>query len=112
MKVMVDLCVVPLGVGVSVGAYVSACQEVIEQAGLSHQMHAYGTNIEGEWEAVFNVVRRCHEVVHEMGVPRITTSMRIGTRTDREQSMSDKIESVQALRQGSKGGISNSAGSA
>lgn len=112
MKVMVDLCVVPLGVGVSVGAYVSACQEVIEQAGLSHQMHAYGTNIEGEWEAVFNVVRRCHEVVHEMGAPRITTSMRIGTRTDREQSMSDKIESVQALRQGSKGGISNSAGSA
>lgn len=112
MKVMVDLCVVPLGMGVSVGAYVSACQEVIEQAGLSHQMHAYGTNIEGEWEVVFNAVRRCHEVVHEMGAPRITTSMRIGTRTDREQSMSDKIESVQALRQSKKGGISGSAGSA
>ncbi|ART61917.1 MTH1187 family thiamine-binding protein [Kushneria marisflavi] len=110
MKVMVDLCVVPLGVGVSVGAYVSACQDVIEQAGLSHQMHAYGTNIEGEWEAVFDVVRRCHEVVHEMGAPRITTSMRIGTRTDREQSMSDKIESVQAIRQREQGGLSDSEG--
>ncbi|WP_299258627.1 MTH1187 family thiamine-binding protein [uncultured Kushneria sp.] len=112
MKVMVDLCVVPLGVGVSVGTYVSACQEVIEQAGLSHQMHAYGTNIEGEWEAVFEAVRRCHEVVHDLGAPRITTSMRIGTRTDREQSMSDKIESVQAIRQRGKSGISDSAGSA
>lgn len=111
MKVMVDLCVVPLGVGVSVGAYVSACQEVIGQAGLSHQMHAYGTNIEGEWAAVFEVVRRCHEAVHEMGAPRITTSMRIGTRTDREQSLSDKIESVQAHRQGKRAGISDSEGS-
>ncbi|ARS53735.1 MTH1187 family thiamine-binding protein [Kushneria konosiri] len=109
MKVMVDLCVVPLGVGVSVGAYVSACQDVIEKAGLSHQMHAYGTNIEGEWEAVFDVVRRCHEVVHDMGAPRITTSMRIGTRTDRDQSMSDKIESVQATRQCRGEGLNDSA---
>ncbi|REC95978.1 MTH1187 family thiamine-binding protein [Kushneria indalinina] len=108
MKVMIDLCVVPLGVGVSVGAYVSACQEVIEQAGLTHQMHAYGTNIEGEWEEVFEVVRRCHEVVHDMGAPRITTSMRIGTRTDREQSMSDKIESVQTHRQDGRGDVSDS----
>ncbi|GHC18617.1 hypothetical protein GCM10010082_07540 [Kushneria pakistanensis] len=112
MHVMIDLCVVPLGVGVSVGAYVSACQEVIEQAGLEHQMHAYGTNIEGEWDAVFEVVKRCHEVVHDMGAPRITTSMRIGTRTDREQSMTDKIESVQRLRQGREKGISGSEGSA
>lgn len=112
MKVMIDLCVVPLGVGVSVGTYVSACQEVIEQAGLEHQMHAYGTNIEGEWEEVFEVVRRCHEVVHDMGAPRITTSMRIGTRTDREQSMADKIDSVQRQRLGGAAGLSDSEGSA
>ncbi|MFC0269235.1 MTH1187 family thiamine-binding protein [Kushneria aurantia] len=98
MQVMIDLCVVPLGVGVSVAPYVAACQQVLEDAGLSHQMHAYGTNVEGEWEAVFAAVKRCHEVVHEMGAPRITTSMRIGTRTDREQSMADKVQSVYALR--------------
>lgn len=95
MQVMVDLCVVPLGVGVSVSEYVAACQRVIQQAGLSHQMHAYGTNIEGDWDEVFAVVKRCHEVVHEMGAPRITTSMRLGTRTDRDQSIADKVESVE-----------------
>lgn len=99
MHVIIDLCVVPLGVGVSVGPYVAACQDVIEKAGLTHQMHAYGTNIEGDWDEVFAVVKRCHEVVHDMGAPRITTSMRIGTRTDREQRMTDKVESVQSLRQ-------------
>ncbi len=40
-------------------------------------------------------VKRCHEVVHAMGAPRITSSMRLGTRTDREQTMEDKIASVE-----------------
>lgn len=95
MQVMIDLCVIPLGVGVSVSEYVTACQRVLQDAGLEHQMHAYGTNVEGEWDEVFAAVKRCHEVVHEMGAPRVSTSMRIGTRTDREQSMQDKIDSVE-----------------
>ena len=95
MNVMIDLCVVPLGVGVSVSNYVAACQRVLQEAGLDHQMHAYGTNIEGDWDTVFAAVKHCHEVVHEMGAARITSSMRIGTRTDREQSMDDKVRSVE-----------------
>ncbi len=96
MHVIVDLCVVPLGVGVSVSSYVAACERVIREAGLSAQLHAFGTNIEGEWDAVFAAVKRCHEVVHEMGAPRISTTIRLGTRTDRPQSMADKIRSVEA----------------
>lgn len=96
MKVMIDLCVVPLGVGVSVSSYVAACQQILEESGLSHQMHAYGTNIEGDWDEVFAVVKRCHEKVHEMGAPRISTSLKVGTRIDRDQSMQDKIDSVVA----------------
>ncbi len=94
MKVMIDICIVPLGVGVSVSEDGTACQKVLEEAGLEHQMHAYGTNVEGDWDEVMAAVKRCHEVVHEMGAPRITSSMRLGTRTDREQSMADKIQSV------------------
>jgi uncharacterized protein (TIGR00106 family) len=95
MKVIADLCVVPLGVGVSVSKYVAACEKVLKDAGLSIRLHAYGTNIEGEWEDVFAAVRRCHEVIHEMGAPRISTTLRLGTRTDREQSMEDKVRSVE-----------------
>ncbi len=101
MNVMIDLCVIPLGVGVSVSVYVTACQRIFQEAGLSHQMHAYGTNVEGEWDAVFAAVKRCHETLHAMGAPRISTSMRVGTRTDREQSIADKVSSVeQKLAQG------------
>lgn len=95
MNVIVDLCVVPLGVGVSVSRYVAACQRVLEDAGLNTHLHAYGTNIEGDWEQVFAAVRRCHEVIHEMGAPRISTTIKLGTRTDRKQTLEDKVKSVQ-----------------
>jgi uncharacterized protein (TIGR00106 family) len=94
MKVQVDLCVVPIGVGVSLSPYIAACQKVLIGAGLKSALHANGTNIEGEWDEVFAAVKRCHEVVHEMGAPRIVTTIKLGTRTDREQTMKDKVRSV------------------
>jgi len=96
MKVIIELGVVPIGVGISVSKYVAACQGVIEEAGLEHQLHAYGTNIQGEWDDVFAAVKRCHEVVHEMGAPRIFTVLKVGTRIDRAQTMDDKIKSVKS----------------
>jgi uncharacterized protein (TIGR00106 family) len=94
LNVQIDLCIVPIGVGVSLSPYIVACEKVLIEAGLKTALHSYGTNIEGEWDRVFAAVKRCHEVVHEMGAPRITTTIKLGTRTDREQTMEDKINSV------------------
>jgi uncharacterized protein (TIGR00106 family) len=94
MKVLVDLCIVPIGVGVSLSSYIAACEQVLVAAGLKTALHSYGTNIEWEWDAVFAAIKRCHEVIHEMGAQRITTTIKLGTRTDREQTMEDKIKSV------------------
>lgn len=99
MKVIVDLCVVPMGVGVSVSKHVAECQKVLQAAGLRHQLHAYGTNIEGDWDDVFDAIKRCHERVHAIGAPRITTTIKVGTRTDREQTMQDKIDSVSEINE-------------
>ena len=95
MKVIVDLCVVPIGVGVSLSPYIAACEKVLADAGLKIRMHAYGTNIEGEWDTVMAAVKQCHQTVHQMGAPRISTTIRLGTRVDREQSLEDKVGSVQ-----------------
>lgn len=91
MKVMLDLCVVPIGVGVSVSEYIAECERVIAAAGLESQLHPYGTVIESEWDEAFDAVKRCHERVHALGTPRIFTTVKIGTRIDRAQSMQDKL---------------------
>jgi uncharacterized protein (TIGR00106 family) len=95
MRVIADLCVIPIGVGVSVSKEVAACERVFAEAGLKVNLHAYGTNIEGEWDEVFAAIKRCHEVVHAMGAPRVSSSLRFGTRIDRAQTMDDKMRSVQ-----------------
>ncbi len=94
MNVIVDLCVVPLGVGMSLSKHIAECQKVLSEAGLEHQLHAYCTNIESNWDEVFAAIKLCHERVHAMGAPRITTSIKVGTRTDREQSMQDQVDGV------------------
>jgi len=94
INAIADVCVVPIGVGVSVSKYVVVCEKILRDAGLAPRLHAYGTNVEGDWDAVMKAVRECHERIHEMGAPRVSTSIRIGTRTDRDQTMQDKIDSV------------------
>lgn len=94
MYVVADLCMIPIGVGPSLSEYVAACQRIIRNAGLPHHLHAYGTNIEGPWDDVLSTVKKCHVALHEMGAPRLVTTLRIGTRTDREQSIEEKIRSV------------------
>ena len=95
MHVMIDLCVVPLGVGISVSKYIAECEKILNDAGLETNLHAYGTNVAEDWDDVFSAVRQCHERVHDLGAPRITTTIKVGTRTDRLQTIKEKIVSVQ-----------------
>ena len=95
MKVIVDFCVVPIGVGVSLGAYIAECEKILLKAGLKTHLHGYGTNVEGEWDEVMQAIKSCHQKLHDMGVLRISSTIRLGTRTDRDQTIEDKIRSVE-----------------
>ena len=95
MHVIVDFTVVPVGVGISLSPYIAEVERVLQASHLNHELHANGTNVEGEWEAVMTAIRQCHETLHAMGVPRIHTDIKLGTRTDRNQCMADKVASVQ-----------------
>lgn len=96
MKVIADISVIPLGAGVSLSRYIAACERILIEAGLTPRLHACGTNVEGEWDAVIAAVKQCHATLHGMGAPRIVTTLRLETRTDREQTMTEKIQSVEA----------------
>lgn len=96
MRVIADICVIPVGTpDVSISDYVVECESILQKAGFAPQVHAWGTNIEGEWEDVFNAVKQCHEWLHRMGVARIMTTVRVDSRTDKPQSILEKVSSVQ-----------------
>lgn len=95
MKVIADICIIPLGVGVSVSREVTVCERILRDSGLNTALHAFGTNIEGEWDTVFAAVKMCHEELHRMGVQRVSTSIRVGSRTDKPQTMEQKVRVVE-----------------
>ena len=94
MWVSIDLCLVPIGVGVSLSRYIKACLSVIEEHKLDHEVGPNGTAIEGEWEQVFECVKNCHKMVHGKGAPRVYTIIKVNTRTDKKQSFKEKRQSV------------------
>ena len=96
MNAIAEFTIIPIGVGVSLSKYVAVCEEILEESGLSYELHANGTNLEGEWDDVMSAIKSCHEKLHEIGVPRIATQIKICTRTDKEQKMAEKTASVRA----------------
>jgi uncharacterized protein (TIGR00106 family) len=98
MRLTAMISVIPIGVGLSLSPYVAACEKVLIEAGLEPVLHAHGSNVEGEWDTVMAALKRCHEVLHEMGAPRIATYVKMGTRTDKEISMAAAVRSVEEKR--------------
>ena len=91
MKAVAEIQVVPIGVGVSVRKQVRRAQDLIRESGLETQEHSYGTNVEGDLDAILGVIARIHEVLHAEGTPRLATSIKLGTRTDKEPSLKAKL---------------------
>jgi len=98
MKLVADFCIIPMDGSTSIAPYVGACQKILEDAGLTLNFHACGTNIEGEWDAVMAAVKACHEAVHAKGCPRVWSTVHLGTRFDHEESIDGKMDRAQQER--------------
>jgi len=91
MKALAEIQVVPLGVGVSVRKEVERAHQLIRESGLKVELHAFGTNVEGELELILATLRRVHETLHAEGIVRLTTSVKLGTRVDKQASLEHKL---------------------
>jgi uncharacterized protein (TIGR00106 family) len=92
--VLLEFSMAPLGKGESVGKYVARSLAIVEKSGLDYRLHAMGTVIEGEWDQVFAVVRKCYEAMRR-DCPRITLSVKVDYRRGRTGRLRSKVASVE-----------------
>ncbi|KAL4753939.1 YkoF-like protein [Aspergillus recurvatus] len=93
-----DFCLIPIGTSSpSVSAQIADVQRLIEKSGLKYVMHSAGTTLEGSWDEVHRVIGQAHTILHQQGIVRIQTDIRVGSRTDKVQSFEDKVTKVQEL---------------
>ncbi len=94
---VVEVSVTPLGTGEGgVSQYVAGCLRIVRESGLKHMLTPMGTIIEGELDAILDVIRRMHESPFAAGAPRVSTLIKIDDRRDRvEHTMAGKLRSVE-----------------
>lgn len=81
----------------SVSKEVAQVQRLLKVSGLSYSMHSAGTTVEGPWDDVMRLMGQAHTLLHNNGVVRIQTDIRVGTRTDKKQSFQDKVDKVNSI---------------
>ncbi len=94
--VLLDFSMSPLGKGESVAPYVARCLEIVEASGLNYRLHAMGTTLEGEWDEVFAVVRRCFEALRP-DCERISCSIKVDYRAGPAGRLQEKVRRVEEL---------------
>ena len=94
MKIIADVCLIPIGVGVSLSPYVQIAHDALKDADVSAQLHPYGTIVEGDYDKVMAAVKASMEAVHAAGCSRINVTMKFGSRTDKDQSAQDKVDKI------------------
>ncbi len=94
-----DLTVIALGrPDASASAYIAEIQRrLAAQDRVGYVMHAMGTSLEGSTADVLALVGELHAVPFELAVPRVYTVLKLDERRDREQTLDDKVASVQRL---------------
>ena len=95
-EVIAEIVVVPLGTATtSLSRYVSACHQVLKEAGdIKYELTAMGTIIQAPLERVLELAEKMHEVPFNSGAQRVSTSIRIDDRRDKSATIESKIKAV------------------
>lgn len=91
---LLELSVVPLGVGQSVGAQVAECVELIDRSGLPYELHAMGTVVEGELHELLAIVQQCMEQMAKHS-DRVTCQAKFDYHKGKTGRLRGKVESVE-----------------
>jgi len=92
---LMEITVAPFGVGTSLSSYVAEAVKVLQDTpGIEYETNAMGTVVKGSVEQLLSLAGRMHQAVKEAGAQRISTSLRIDDRVDKEATLTSKLVSL------------------
>lgn len=92
--VLLEMSIVPLGVGDSVSQYVAECVDLVDKSGLDYELHSMGTIVEGELDAVLSLMRECIEKMAKHS-DRVSCTAKLDYRRGHSGRLTTKVDSVE-----------------
>ncbi len=91
-----EFSIVPIGEGEELAGLVAGLVDLIDRSGLPYQLTAMGTIVEGDWEDVLDLIKRCHDKM-KASADRILTSITIDDRAAARGRIQGKIADVERI---------------
>jgi uncharacterized protein (TIGR00106 family) len=91
---LAEFSILPVGVGSSIGDKLAEVLKIVDSSGLPYKVNPMGTVIEGEWDEVMNLVKKCHTAIMKTG-ERAITSITIDDRPGKPNRINEKVISIE-----------------
>ena len=91
---VVNFTVVPIGKDSSLSAKVAEVLKIISDSGISYKLHSMGTILEGEWDEIMRLIKKCHKKILKDS-DRVLTTITIDNRKGRTDRIAGKVKSVE-----------------
>ena len=89
-----EFTIVPLDKGESLSEYVSKIVGIVDDSGMEYMLTPMGTIVEGDFDDVFELIKRCHKEMRKYS-SRVSTTIKIDDREGAKKRITGKIESVE-----------------
>jgi uncharacterized protein (TIGR00106 family) len=93
---LVSFSIFPLDKGVSVGKHVAKMIDIVDRSGLPYRTSAMSTVVEGSWDNVFNVIKRCHQTLMK-NCKRVYVVITIDDRKGSRNRLKGKVDRIEQV---------------
>ncbi len=91
---VVNFTIVPIGKESSLSSQVAEILKIVSESGISYKLHSMGTILEGEWDEIMKLIKKCHKKILKDS-DRVLTTITIDDRKDRTARIAGKVKSVE-----------------
>ncbi|MDP2689198.1 MAG: MTH1187 family thiamine-binding protein [Deltaproteobacteria bacterium] len=92
---LAEFSIIPVGKDESMGDTIAEVLRLVDSSGLPYKANAMGTIVEGGWDDVMGLIKKCHEEVMK-SAPRLVSSIQIDLRPSKPlDRLTEKLKSVE-----------------
>lgn len=91
---LIEFSIVPVGSGSSIGDRLAEVLKVVDESGLPYKINPMGTVLEGEWDDLFKLVKKCHKAVMK-NEGRVITTISVDDRKGKPNRIEEKVKSIE-----------------
>ena len=91
---LIEFSIIPIGAGSSIGVQLARVLKIVDASGLPYKVNPMGTVIEGSWNEIIKLIKKCHDTVMK-SEDSVYTTISIDDRKGKPNRIEEKVKSIE-----------------